>query len=84
MQEACDCRSPEEPSYSRGAPEVPEPLALGAQYLTRKNTWKNFVYATRPAALDIVCTSPKRRSTIEVHPNISEASLKGLHTSPET
>ena len=24
-----------EPSHSRGAPEVPEPLTLGAQYLTR-------------------------------------------------
>ena len=27
-----------EPSHSRGAPEVPERLTLGAQYLTRYNT----------------------------------------------
>ena len=39
----------------KGAPEVPEPLTLGVQYLTRYNTWKNFVRATRPA---IVCASP--------------------------
>ena len=30
-----------EPSHGRGAPEVPEPLTLGAQYLTRYNTWNN-------------------------------------------
>ena len=45
-----------EPSHSRCAPEVPEPLTIGAQYLTRYNTWKNFVRATRPV---LVCASPK-------------------------
>ena len=35
-----------EPSHSRGAREVPEPLTLGAQYLTRYKTWKKFVRAT--------------------------------------
>ena len=43
-----------EPSHM-GAPEVPEPLALGAQYLTRFNAWEKFVRATRPA---LVCASP--------------------------
>ena len=38
-----------EPSHSRGALGVPEPLTLGAQYLTRYNTWKNFVRVTRTA-----------------------------------
>ena len=46
-----------EPSHSsRGAPEVPEPLTVGAQYLTRYNTWKKFVRVTRPA---LVCACPK-------------------------
>ena len=45
-----------EPSHGRGAPEVPEPLTIGAQYLTRYNTWKKFVRATRPA---LVCARPK-------------------------
>ena len=45
-----------EPSHRRGAPEVPEPLALGAQYFTRYNIWKKFVRATRPA---LACASPK-------------------------
>ena len=40
----------------RGASEVPEPLTVGAQYLTRYNTWKKFVRATRPV---FVCASPK-------------------------
>ena len=40
-----------EPSHGRGAPEVSEPLTLGAQYLTRYNTWKKFIRATRPALL---------------------------------
>ena len=30
-------------------PEVSEPLTVGAQYLTRYNTSKKFVRATRPA-----------------------------------
>ena len=44
-----------EPSHGRGAPEVPEPPTLGAQYLTRYNAWKKIVRATRPA---LVCASP--------------------------
>ena len=40
---------PLRPSDSRGAPDVPEPFALGAQYLTRYNTWKKSVRDTRPA-----------------------------------
>ena len=47
---------PEEPSHSRGALEVPEPLTLGAQYLTRCNSWGTLVRATRPA---LVCASPE-------------------------
>ena len=45
-----------EPSHSRGAPEVPELLTLGTQYLPAKNTWKKFDRASRPA---LVCASPK-------------------------
>ena len=46
-----------EPSHSRGAPEIPEPLALlGVQYLTRYNVLRKFVRATR---LALVCASPK-------------------------
>ena len=41
---------PHEPSHgSRGAPEVPEPLTLGAHYLTRYNTWNKFLRTTRPS-----------------------------------
>ena len=47
---------PGEPSHSRGAPDVPEPLTLWAQYLARYNTGKKFVRATRPV---FVCVSPK-------------------------
>ena len=46
----------DEPSDSRGAPDVPEALTLGAQYLTRYNTWKKFVRATRPV---LARASPK-------------------------
>ena len=45
-----------QPSRSRGAPEAPEPLTLGAQYLPRYNTWKNVARDTRQALL---CSSPK-------------------------
>ena len=37
-----------------GAPDVPEPLTLGVQYLTRYNTWKDFVRATGQA---LACAS---------------------------
>ena len=47
-----------EPSHGRGAPEVPEPLTLGAQYVTRYNAWKKIVRAPRPA-LTCICASPK-------------------------
>ena len=52
-----------EPSHSRGAPEGPQPLTLGDQYLTRYNTWEKFIRATRQVH---VCTSPKtnKRNTI--------------------
>ena len=33
----------------RGAPEVPEPLTLGAKYLTRYHNWKILFPTTRPA-----------------------------------
>ena len=49
-----------EPSHSRGAPEVPEPLTIGAQYLTRYNTWKKFVRATGQALL---CASPETNTS---------------------
>ena len=53
-----------EQSHTKGAPEVPEPLTLGAQYLTRYNTWKKFVGATtRPA---LVCASPKTNVRLKV------------------
>ena len=51
-----------EPSRGRGAPDVPEPLTLGAQYLTRYNAWKKFVRATRPA---LVCASPKTNLRVQ-------------------
>ena len=40
-----------EPSHSRGAPEVPEPLTFIWQLNISpdKNIWKKFVRATRPA-----------------------------------
>ena len=56
----------EKPSHSRGVPEVPEPLLLGAQYLTRSNTWKKFVRATRPA---LVCARPKTNMRVKFHPH---------------
>ena len=52
-----------EPSHGRGAPEVPEPPTLGAQYLTRYDTWKKFVRATRMALL---CASPKTNKRVKV------------------
>ena len=52
----CLSRSVIEPSHSRGAPDVPQPLTLGDQYLTRYNTLKKCVRATRPA---LVCASPQ-------------------------
>ena len=49
----CSClaleRRTREPSHGRGATDLPWPLTLGAQHLTRYNTWKKFVRATRPA-----------------------------------
>ena len=44
--------TPFEPPHSRGAPDVPEPLTLGAQYLTRYSTWKKIVRAARPAPVN--------------------------------
>ena len=41
LQHILETNNVGEPSHSRGAPDVPEPLILGAQYLTRYNTWKN-------------------------------------------
>ena len=43
------CDSLQEPSNSEDEPDVPEPRTLGAQYLTRYNTWKKSVRGTRPA-----------------------------------
>ena len=53
-----------EPSHSMGAPDVPEPLTLlGARHLTRYNTSKKFVRATRPA---LVCASPKTNIRVKI------------------
>ena len=43
-----DCLLTHEPSHSRGAPDVLEPLIFGAQKFSRYNAWKKFVRATRP------------------------------------
>ena len=53
------------PSHGRGEPEVPEPLTLGAQYITRYNTWNKFVRATRPALL---CASPETNIRVKCSP----------------
>ena len=51
-----------EPCHGRVAPDVPELLTFGAQYLTRYNVWEKFVWATRPALL---CASPKTKMRVK-------------------
>ena len=61
-----------------GAPDVPEPLALGAQYLILYNTQKKHVPATRPA---FVCATPKTSIRVEQIILTGSSSLKGLNWS---
>ena len=69
-----------EPSHSRGAPEVPEPLTVGAQHLTRYTTGKKCVRATRPV---LVCAinSPKNEYTHNFFIVTGSSSLKELNWS---
>ena len=51
-----------EPSRLRGAPEVPEPLTIGAQYLTRYHNWKILFCTTRPA---LQCAGPRTNTRVK-------------------
>ena len=62
------CDTTSEPFHRRGAPDVPEPPTLGAQYPIRYNIWKKFVRATQPV---LVCASPQ--NNIRVHIKSSQA-----------
>ena len=52
-----------EPSYCRGAPLAPEPLALVAQYLTRHCILNKLGRVTRPA---LVCASSQTKIRVFV------------------